>query len=176
MVAIKHVNSRDRLLLPLLLVILVSTSSCNSQPKPNMSPFQSTFGTPSTPTASPQMKTIPSPEAGRSNITGVLINGPDGEPVSSRKIYLLQINWDAEHQNGFYMLDEANSPSATSGTSGEFLFRSVEPRDYVLYAGYLGEDVLNGDILDDKNDPSRKWILQVEPNKTLDLGSIWFAR
>lgn len=164
------------LVLVLLLGTLAGTGSCSSQPQLNVTPFQSTLGTLPKLTPPPQVMVIPSPEAGRSNIAGVLISGPNGEPVASRDIYLLQINWDAEHQNGFYMFNEATSPGVTSGINGEFLFRDVEPRDYVLYAGYQGEDVLNGDILDDKNDPSRKWILKAEPNKTLDLGQIWFKR
>jgi hypothetical protein len=165
-----------RFLLPLVLLVLAGAAGCDSQPRPNVSPLQSTLATPSKPTILPQATAIPSPEAGRSNITGVLTNGPNGEPAAGRIVYLLQINWDSARQDGFYMFDEANSPSATTDANGSFLFRDVEARDYVLYAAYQGEEVLNGDILDDKADPSRKWILKAEPDKILNLGQIWFKR
>lgn len=78
--------------------------------------------------------TIPTPAAGKANVSGRIVSIKTGEPYIDATVRLAEV-YRNELGEGAYALDAALSPQTATDDQGNFVFTDIDPRDYVLIIG-----------------------------------------
>ncbi len=102
----------------------------------------STTNTETTP--SPQPTPI-TPNASEAIIIGKVIStqNSNSQPLTNTEVRLAQVFWDADSSRGAFVIEGGSSPTTISDNNGSFVFRNLEPNDYVLVVGDLyGQHVI----------------------------------
>ena len=76
---------------------------------------------------------VVAPQAEQATITGVVISQRTNEPIVEVPVQLAGVYYEGDR--GAYVLDTAQSPTATTDGQGRFVFVDIEPRDYVIVIG-----------------------------------------
>lgn len=111
---------------------------------------------------------VPTPEIGKSNLRGYLVDG-NGLPLRNTTVRLAEVYRESENsENGAYLLDTAFSPGTITDASGFFLFQNIEPGEYVLVVG----DIENNkyEIISQQNGLPRVWLTIAD--QVMDIGII----
>lgn len=82
----------------------------------------------------PEVKSIPTPSSGKAVASGRIVSINTGEPYVDATVRLAEI-YRNEQGEGAYALDTATSPIAYTDEQGYFVFKDIEPREYVLVIG-----------------------------------------
>jgi hypothetical protein len=107
---------------------------------------------------------IPSPEAGKANVTGTVVSINTGEPYNRIIVRLAEI-YRNEQGEGAYALDASFSPFAETDANGKFVFKNIEAREYVLV---FGDPMTKYSIVTDETGSAKVW--NIPSDKVTDLG------
>lgn len=111
---------------------------------------------------------LPTPEIGKSNLTGYLVDD-QGIPLKNTTIRLAEVYRQSENsENGAYLLDTAFSPGTVSDENGFFFFQNIEPKEYVIVIGDVENN--NYEIISQQNGLPKVWV--VIANQVIDIGTI----
>lgn len=120
-----------------------------------------------------EVASVPTPEGGKSSITGRLIDLATGAPLRNQNLSLPAVLCapgvaeEDKRQECFYMIDEAFDPSALTDADGYFEFRNIPAGEYVMLVGSLmTENVILLDELD------RPIIWEAAADSIVELGDI----
>ncbi len=110
-----------------------------------------------------EMMGVPSPAAGKSTVTGVILNAVTGLPMTRVSVYLAEVY----RQNGeaAYILDTASSPSTLTNASGQFIAQNIPAREYVIVVGDPNAAYV---VLNEANGQAKVWNAAV--GEVLDVG------
>ncbi len=111
---------------------------------------------------------IPTPQAGKVTITGVLYSGFI-EPVPAERV-LLALATIVETSDGTPQLagyDRVIAPKALTDSAGRFVFQDVDPVRYALVI-----DRINESFLLNHPETGGDFLFQGEPGEILDLGNV----
>jgi len=156
-------------LVALFSVLLVATlmackpkSPLTDSPLVPLSPLST--ATPATSLA-PTVAPTRSPSTGV--VTGRLVVQTSLTPKPDVSLFLAEVIESSQDDFAVAALDEQNSPSAPTDTSGQFTFVNIEPGDYGLILQSPLETVLLKNIYTGKD-----IIVSVVADQTVDLGTI----
>lgn len=116
--------------------------------------------------STPQAPAVARPETGKAAVTGKLTNSTNDQPLPDTIVRLAEVQRQAG--DGAYILDDGQSPGATSDAAGNFTFSNVEAREYVVIVGDVGSGRYTV-IADDAGKPK---VWDVKADNVLDLGTL----
>lgn len=108
---------------------------------------------------------VPTPQAGKTTVTGVLVSEADGKPAASIIVRLAEVY--REGNSAAYALDASFSPGATSDENGVFIISDIAPGEYVVI---IGDPAINYMIIEDSATGKAK-VWNAPENGILDLGT-----
>jgi hypothetical protein len=113
-------------------------------------------------TLSPSSNHLPSPEPNHAIIHGKLLS-PANDPVKDMSVRLAMV-YRFDDEEGTFILDDAQSPSATSDENGDYVFLNIIPGEYVLFIGSIH---INYKIVSETDDIPI--VYEVGPGETLKI-------
>jgi hypothetical protein len=117
------------------------------------------------PTALSQV--IADPE--KATLLGTVLPKDEGglKPLPGTVMWLAQVHWNADKTDGAFVLNGAESPSATIKDDNSFAFTDVPPGDYAIIVG----DPMGVNAIVLAPDGQAK-VVTLEAGKTLDVGKL----
>lgn len=121
-----------------------------------------------TPLATPDSFTsiLPDDISG-TGLVGQLVSDSNGAPLGDTVVRLARVFWNEEHTEGVYVLEGARSPSSITDSNGFFVFKDVDPGDYVMIVGDVYGDHV---IISNPNGTAR--IFTIEQGKIMDAEQV----
>jgi hypothetical protein len=111
---------------------------------------------------------VPTSAAGKGTIRGIIVHLDTKKPLTDNDGATLYLAGIINGEFRTAGLDKTTAPRATPDTQGNFMFSNIEPGEYAIaIASPISEFLLH-----EANDQSKDLIIKVEPDKTLDLGTI----
>jgi hypothetical protein len=144
---------------------LVTSTSVITTPSVGTQSFDSPIATSTKSPADTYLQVTPLPSV--AVMTGQIVSFSTGQPLTSMPVHLAKVFWNEENTDGAYVLNNAQSPSTATDSKGFFVFKNLEPADYVLVVGEIPE----GNTIVSNPDGSAK-VFVAKKGKITDLGKI----
>jgi hypothetical protein len=104
----------------------------------------------------------PTPQAGKATVIGQVISAKTGKPVL-QPVRLAEVV--RQGGQGAYILDTRSSPGADPDQNGNFVFPSVDAKEYVVM---VGDPYSVYEIMQDTTGKPRTWV--IPPDKITNIG------
>lgn len=109
---------------------------------------------------------VPTPQTGKTTVTGVLISDTDAKPYASIIVRLAEVYREGE--SAAFALDASFSPGGTTNEDGVFIISDIVPGEYVVI---IGDPAINYIIIQDP-DTNKAKVWNAPENGILDLGTL----
>lgn len=110
------------------------------------------------------------PEAGKATIIGRVISRSTESPFVNVPVRLAEVyrQEGGEENEGAFVLDDAFSPGALTDEYGRFIFKNVEPKEYVIVVGNVSASAY--EIIPDPSGRARVW--DIPADQVFDVGDL----
>jgi predicted extracellular nuclease len=151
----------------LIIYALLGAALAACSPTPAQPPAGSATAAAGPNAAAAAATAIPPPQAGQATVTGRLVSTSSGKPLAQTVVRMATYYKGGSAEQGSYVLDDANSPGATTDDNGAFVFAGLKAGDYVMVLGDVHTYYL---IVSDEKGKVKVW--NAPSAQVLDIGKL----
>lgn len=115
----------------------------------------------------PPDEPVPTPQPDQATVTGYVRSEVSGERIPAMIVRLAEV-YRNDAGDAAFVLDGAQSPGTLTDLEGRFIFRNVEPREYVLIVGDV--EANQYEAIAESPNVAKVWM--AEAGQILDMGEV----